>query len=115
MISSEQINLRLVDRCYEGDPRTLPQTYAHHGVRARVDGRAVSTSMIHGPTVDEQACSVSGVPHDLYAVEIRQINDDALAPSDTHYKVPSGESALTRGERDCSNLAAAAGQVRVSA
>lgn len=50
MISSEQINLRLVDRCYEGDPRTLPQTYAHHGVRARVDGRAVSTSMIHGPT-----------------------------------------------------------------
>lgn len=93
----------------------LTRTCAHHGVRARVDRRAVSTSMIYRPTVDEQVCSVSGVPHDLYAVEIRQINDDALAPSDTHYKVPSGESALTRGERDCSNLAAAAGQVRVSA
>jgi len=91
MISSEQINLRLADRCHEGDPRTLPRTYAHHGVRARVDGRAVSTSMIHGPTVDEQAYSVSGVPHDLYAVQIRQIKDDALVPNGTHYKIPSGE------------------------
>lgn len=90
MISSEQINLRLADRCHEGDPRTFP-VYAHHGVRARVDGRAVSTSMIHGPTVDEQAYSVSGVPHDLYAVQIRQIKDDALAPNGTHYKIPSGE------------------------
>ncbi len=31
------------------------------------------------------------MPHDLYAVQIRQIKDDALAPNGTHYKIPSGE------------------------
>jgi|GEM_PF-1606814 len=108
VMSTQGLYLRLFDRRQESVSCRRCRRGAEHRIRAGVQRRGIALSLCIRPIFAKQLSCIRGRPHDLNAVEIGKINDDAFVPGLSHFDIPILFASPTSVVRNRSGRIAAA-------